>query len=131
LQNLRHNHALHKEIILLSVMVEEIPHIPQGRRIEVQHLQDGFYQVLLHYGFMEDPNVPRDLVLAQEHGLAVDPEDVTYFLGRERVLPSNRPGMARWREHLFALMSRNARNATDFFRLPPDKVVEMGAQVEI
>ena len=131
LQNLKHNCVLHKEVVLLSVMTEEIPHVSQGRRIEVQHLQDGFYQVLLHYGFMEDPNVPRDLALAREHGLEIDPEDVTYFLGREQVLPSNLPGMARWREQLFALMSRNARNATDFFRLPPDRVVELGAQVEI
>ncbi len=131
LQNLKHNCVLHEEVVLLSVLVEEIPHIPQGRRIEVQHLQDGFYQVLLHYGFVENPNVPRDLALAREHGLEIDPEAVTYFLGREQVLPSNRPGMARWRERLFALMSRNARNATDFFRLPPDRVVELGAQVEI
>ena len=83
------------------------------------------------YGFRQNPNVPRDLTLVREHGIDLDLSTVSYFLGRERVLASQDPGMAIWRERLFALMSRNARNATDFFDLPPDRVVELGSQIEL
>jgi KUP system potassium uptake protein len=80
---------------------------------------------------MESPNVPRDLAQARKKGLKLNLKEVSYFLGRERIFPTDRPGMAIWREELFALMSRNSRNATDFFRLPPDRVVELGSHVEI
>ena len=80
---------------------------------------------------MEDPDVPRDLALARKYGLEFDSDDLTYFLGRERVIPSNAPGMSLWREKIFALMTRNARSATDFYHLPPNRVVELGGQVEI
>lgn len=105
--------------------------MPLAQRIEVQSLQNGFYSVLLHYGFRQSPNVPRDLTLAREQGLTLDFSSVSYFLGRERLLATAAPGMAIWREKLFALMSRNARNATDFFGLPPERVVELGAQIEL
>jgi KUP system potassium uptake protein len=80
---------------------------------------------------MEDPNVPRDLALAKRHGLDFQPEEVSYFLGRERLFPTRGGGMALWREQLFAIMSRNSRSATDFFRLPAERVVELGSQVKI
>lgn len=131
LHNLQHNKVLHEKVILLTVDVQEIPRVPPTKRIEVHKLENGFYRVILHYGFMENPHVPRDLVRARRYGLELNLRQVSYFLGRERLLASAEPGMAIWREKLFATMSRNAVNATDFYRLPPDRVVELGAQVEL
>jgi KUP system potassium uptake protein len=131
LQNLEHNKVLHDQVILLSVKTNEVPYVPTSERAVVDKLENGFYRVVLCYGFMEDPDVPRDLALAKQAGLPVDLERASYFLGRERLLPTMRPGMALWREHLFALMSRNARDAADFFRLPPDQVVEIGVRMEL
>jgi KUP system potassium uptake protein len=113
------------------VETAEMPHVAREDRVHVEKLGDGFYRVILSYGFMESPNVPRDLALARKQGLKFSLKEITYFLGRERVFATKRPGMALWREQLFALMSRNSRNATDFFRLPPDRVVELGAHIEI
>ena len=131
LRNLEHNKVLHQQVVVLSVVTVEIPHVPREERLEVEKVGDGFYRVILRYGFMESPNVPRDLTLCRKQGLKLSPREVTYFLGRERVFATKRPGMAIWREQLFALMSRNSRSATDFFRLPPDRVVELGSHVEI
>jgi KUP system potassium uptake protein len=131
LHNLKHNKVLHDQVVLLSVETLEIPRVPREERMTVQKLENGFYRVILRYGFMEDPNVPRDLAQARRQGLEFKPAEVTYFLGRERLFASKKPGMAIWRENLFAAMTRNARNATDFFRLPADRVVELGAQVEM
>ncbi|MGH2542357.1 MAG: potassium transporter Kup, partial [Ardenticatenaceae bacterium] len=131
LHNLKHNKVLHEQVILLSVQTQEMPHVPRAERVEVHELEHNFYQVILSYGFMENPNVPRDLVLAEQHGLELKPKEISYFLGREWLLPTEGEGMALWRERLFALMSRNSRNATDFFSLPPDRVVELGTQVEL
>ncbi|PYR70175.1 MAG: potassium transporter Kup, partial [Acidobacteria bacterium] len=100
-------------------------------RIDVQPLGYGLYNMRLQYGFMEDPNVPEALLAARERGLPLDVEDVTYFLGRETILVTRRKGMAIWREKLFVLMTRNAMRATAFFRLPPERVVELGVQVEM
>lgn len=129
--NLKHNKVLHERVVLLSVETMEIPRVSNKERIEVTKLENGFFRVVLHYGFMEDPNVPRDLMRARKQGLELKASEVTYFLGRERLIASKKPGMAIWRENLFATMTRNARAATDFFRLPPDRVVELGSQVEI
>ncbi len=131
LHNLAHNKVIHEQVILLSVQTEDIPRVPFAQRVEVQPLKNGFSRVILHYGFRQSPNVPRDLTLVREHGLDLDLSTASYFLGRERLLASRTPGMAIWREKLFALMSRNARNATDFFGLPPDRVVELGAEIEL
>lgn len=131
LHNLKHNKVLHDQVVLLSVETAEVPRVPREERMEVHKLENGFYRIILHYGFMEDPNVPRDLARARRHGIDMKPSEVSYFLGRERLLTAKHPDMPVWRENLFAVMSRNARNATDFFRLPPDRVVELGAQVEL
>ena len=131
LHNMKHNKVLHEQVVLLSVNTEEIPRVPTKERIEVHKLENGFYRVILHYGFMEDPNVPRDLARARKLGLEYKSSETTYFLGREHLFASKTPGMAIWRENLFAAMSQNARTATDFFRLPPDRVVELGSQVEL
>jgi KUP system potassium uptake protein len=131
LHNIDHNKILHDTVIFVSVIVEDIPRVPPTERIELTHLGDGFYQINLYYGFMDQINLPRALTLARTEGLVFDALEISYFLGREHVLASKGAGMALWREHLFAFLSRNSRPATDFFRLPPNRVVEMGAQIEI
>jgi KUP system potassium uptake protein len=113
------------------VTTQPVPHVPEAQRVSVRPLGQGVFDVVACYGFMEDPNVPEALRRAQEHGLELDEGDVTYFLGRETLIVTRTPGMSMWREKLFVLMARNAVRATTFFRLPPERVVELGVQVEI
>jgi KUP system potassium uptake protein len=129
--NLRHNGVLHDRIILLSVLTKRVPHVRPEDRVQIQRLGQGFYQIILTYGFMETVNVPEALASIREEGFQLRLSEITYFLGRETVFASERPGMALWREKLFSAMTRNARSATSFFGLPPDQVVEMGSQIEI
>ena len=129
--NLRYNKVLHQYVVVLMVRTSQVPHVAPGDRVTVEALGNGMFNVHVRYGFMEDPNVPEALALAKQEGLDIDVEDVTYFLGRETIIPTNRPGMAFWREKLFVLISRNAQRATAFFRLPAERVVELGVQVEI
>jgi KUP system potassium uptake protein len=113
------------------VTTQPIPHVPEDQRVVVRPLGHGVFDVVARYGFMEDPNVPAALGRAKEHGLELDEADITYFLGRETLIVTRAPGMATWREKLFVLMARNAVRATTFFRLPPERVVELGVHVEI
>lgn len=129
LHNVKHNKVLHERIVFLSVVTEETPHVAADKRATIEDLGAGFIRVRLGYGFMDEPNVPE--ALNTLHGLTFKPLETSYFLGRETLIPSRRPGMAIWREHLFAIMHRNARPATSFFRLPPNRVVELGAQIEL
>jgi len=129
--NLRHNKMLHNHVVLLTVNTARVPHVPDDQRIAVDSLGYGIFTVRLVYGFMEDPHVPNALHAARNLGLEIEPDDITYFLGRETILVTGRRGMARWRERLFVVMTRNAVRATAFFRLPPERVVELGVQVEI
>jgi KUP system potassium uptake protein len=129
--NLRHNKMLHDHVVLLTVATAQVPHVADDHRITVDALGYGIFTVRLVYGFMEDPHVPNALHSARELGLDLDPDDITYFLGRETILVTGRRGMAKWREMLFVVMTRNAVRATAFFRLPPERVVELGVQVEI
>jgi KUP system potassium uptake protein len=129
--NFRYNKVLHEHVVTLMVTTQQVPHVMEDQRVRVRSLGQGVFDVVLRYGFMEDPNVPEALARAQEHGLELDPEDVTYFLGRETLIVTRTPGMATWREKLFVLLARNAVRATTFFRLPPERVVELGVQVEI
>jgi KUP system potassium uptake protein len=129
--NLRHNKVMHEYVVILTVSTAPVPHAPADERMSVESLGHGVSSVRLVYGFMEDPIVPDALREAQDKGLAIDTDDVTYFLGRETILVTHRRGMAMWREKLFVLMARNAVRATAFFRLPPERVVELGVQVEI
>jgi KUP system potassium uptake protein len=132
LHNLRHNKILHRQIVLLTVTTSEAPHVPEGECVTVEPIRDDFFRVTLEYGYMDQPDVPLALAsLPPESGLKVDPEETTFFLGRETLLATSRPGMAVWRERLFAFMSRNAQRATTFFRIPPERVVEIGMQVEL
>jgi KUP system potassium uptake protein len=129
--NLRHNKVMHEYVVILTVTTAPVPHVPPDEQIAVDNLGHGVYTMRLVYGFMQDPIVPDALRAAQSHGLDIDADDVTYFLGRETILVTHRRGMAIWREKLFVLMTRNAVRATAFFRLPPERVVELGVQVEI
>ena len=129
--NMRYNKVLHEHVVTLVVATEPVPHAAPDRQISVRALGQGIFDVVLRYGFMDDPNVPATLARARELGLELDEDDVTYFLGRETLIVTNSPGMATWRERLFVLMARNAVRATTFFSLPPERVVELGVQVEI
>ena len=129
--NLRYNKVLHQHVVMLMVTTQPVPHVPPNQRVTVKPLGQGVFDVVVRYGFMEDPNVPDAVAIACEHGLEVDTDDVTYFLGRETLIVTKAPGMSLWRERLFVLMARNAVRATTFFRLPPERVVELGVQVEI
>jgi KUP system potassium uptake protein len=131
LHNLKHNKVLHEQVVFLAVITNEVPYVPDGHRAVVDSLGHGFWNVRLNYGFMEDVDVPAALRAIGHPQLPFKPLETTYFLGRETLIPSKRPGMALWRERLFSVMARNARPATRFFRLPPNRVVELGAQVEL
>jgi KUP system potassium uptake protein len=131
LHHFKHNKILHKQVVLLSVVTEEVPVVSGRERVEVEDLGQGFYRVVAHYGFMQMPNVLKTLRRAQLAGLSCDPETTSFYLGRETLLVTGKGKMARWRKMLFAFLSRNSRNATAFFGLPPNRVVEMGAQIEL
>lgn len=132
LHNLKHNKVLHSRVVFLSVVTDEIPYVEPESRHEVRTLHEGIHVVTLHYGFMEDADVPAALTATDEAGLRLNRMETSYFLGRETLIASRRgKGMAIWREKLFAMMSNNARSAASFFRLPPNQVVELGAQVEL
>ena len=118
-------------MIFLTVLIEEIPYVEKEQRVEVTELGDSFYRVIGRYGFMEEPQVPEILALGRNHGLNVREMETTFFLSRETIIASTRRGLARWRKHLFSLMSRNAQPATAYFGLPANRVVELGMQIEI
>jgi KUP system potassium uptake protein len=131
LHNLKHNKVLHKRVVLLSLVVEDVARVPDEDRVEVVEFGQGFFRVVAKFGFVEDTEVPHVLGLCKVQALDFDMMDTTFFLGRETLLPSKKPGMAMWREHLFSWMWKNATRAMDFLRLPPNRVVELGTQVEI
>ena len=131
LHNLKHNKVLHEEVVFLTVETEDAPHVPPRERVELEDLGHGFHRIRARYGFMEDPDVPHVLRLARRRGLEFTLPETSFFLGREAILVRGESGMRRWRERLFRFLSRNAVGATSFFRVPPARVVELGAQVEL
>jgi KUP system potassium uptake protein len=131
IHNLEHNEVLHQPVVLLTVETEEVPYVPSSERLEVVPLGAGFHRAIARYGFMQDPSVPEIVARMTQHGLHLRMDETTFFLGGENVVPTRLPGMAIWREKLFALMTRNALRATDFFRIPPSRVIEVRMQVEI
>ncbi len=132
LHNLLHNKVLHERIVLLTVSSEDVPYIPEIDRVEYEALDYGFHRVLIRYGFKEEPDIPAALQQLSDSGaFSFTMMESTFFLGRERLVPHRKPGMAMWRERLFFFMFRNASSAADFFRIPPNRVVEFGTQVEI
>ena len=131
LHNLKHNKVLHEQTLLLTISTEDVPHVPSSERVTVENLPLGLRRITARYGFMEDPSIPDILKRCREAGLPFNVMSTSFFLGRETLIVSKKPGMAMWREALFVWMSRNARSATAFFRIPPNRVVELGAQVEL
>ena len=131
LHNLKHNKILHERVVFLTVVTDEVPRLKEKERTRVEFLGPGFWRVSLHYGFMENPDVPRALRKVKLDGKGFEPMETTFFLGRETLIASKRPGMALWREHFFAWMSRSEGRATAFFNIPPGRVVELGLQVEL
>jgi KUP system potassium uptake protein len=129
--NLLYNKVLHQQVIVLTVSTAQMPHVAPENQVSVEPLGHDLFNVRVQYGFMEDPDVPEALARAREQGLPFDTSDLVFFLGRETILVTRRKGMAVWREKLFVLMARNAVRATAFFRLPPERVVELGVQVEM
>ena len=129
--NVRYNKVLHNHVVVLTVGTAQQPHVPVAERVSVEDIGHHLFNVRVQYGFMEDPDVPAALMQAREQGLPLDPDDLTYFLGRETIIVTRRKGMAIWREKLFVLMARNAVRPNAFFRLPPERVVELGVQVEM
>lgn len=131
LHNLLHNQVLHEQVVLLTVVSEDEPRVVPERRFEVDAYGDGFFRVVLHFGFMDEPDVPAALRLCHLNELDFSPMRTTWFLSRETVISTKRFGMARWREVLFALMLRNANGNLRFFNLPLNRVIELGTQLEI
>ncbi len=131
LHNIKHNKILHEQVVLLTMLTDEVPRVLPAERLEVDELQPGFLRVISHWGYMEDPKLPTVLMYLQSDGYLDETGQVSVFLGRETLLVSRDVGMSRWRKHLFALVSRNAQNPTAHFGILPGQVVELGLQVEI
>ncbi len=125
------NKSLHERVALLQIVTDEVPYVAVYDRVQVEGVGHGFMRIIAHYGFMESPNVQEIMKLCAESGFELDTKDVTYYVGKETIIATDRPGMALWREKLFAFMARNAENPTSFFRIPRDRVIELGMQVEI
>jgi KUP system potassium uptake protein len=132
MHNLLHNKVLHERVIFLTVHVSEVPWMSEAERVKVQPLGHQFFQVDVHWGFMNEPDVPRALALCAQQGLTMVPMETSYFLSRQRLVPGTGPGrMASWRERVFAAMARNAADPADYFKLPTNRVAELGTQIEI
>ncbi|MGB4063443.1 MAG: potassium transporter Kup [Azonexus sp.] len=129
LHNLMHNKVLHERVVLLSVQFFDVPYVPDIDRVEVHQLKENFWSVVIHYGFMDDPNVPGALERCAVFGLDFSPLETSYFIGRETLIPRLGSEMAFWREKIFVAMFRNAGSATAFFKIPSNRVVELGTQV--
>ena len=131
LHNLKHNKVLHERVILLTVKIADQPYWPEAERSDQKEIGEGFFRLVLRYGFMEEVDVPAALKRVHDCGTDFKMMDTSFFLSRQTLLASERPGMMIWREKLFAWMLRNAESAMEFFRLPTNRVVELGSQVEI
>ncbi|HEY4243714.1 MAG TPA: potassium transporter Kup [Kofleriaceae bacterium] len=131
LHHVKHNKVLHKQVALLSIITENVPFVVGNSSLMVRELGHGFYRVVAHVGFMQQPNVPRILSRCAKKGLVVNESDTTYYLGRQTLLTTGKTAIARWRKVLFAFLSRNSRPPTAFFNLPPNRVVELGLQIEL
>ncbi|HEY5911981.1 MAG TPA: potassium transporter Kup [Verrucomicrobiae bacterium] len=131
LHNIKHNKVLHERNIVLTIMTDEVPQVTPPRRLELEDLGHGFHRMIGHYGFMEEPNVPELLALAPIEGEPLKSHKTTFFLSRETIVPHTSPSMVRWRQWLFSVLARNAQSAGSFYRIPPNRVIELGMQVEL
>jgi KUP system potassium uptake protein len=131
LHNLKHNKVLHERVVLMNVHTEDIPHVPEERRIEIAHLEHNFHIVKLNYGFMDEPNIPRALAQCRVLQFRFNLMETSFFLRREKIVAAQRAPFARWRKQVFILMANTMLNATEFFRIPTNRVIELGGQIEI
>ncbi len=131
MHNLKHNKVLHEKNVLLTVTTAETPRVSDEDRIRIEPVSDDFKKVYLTYGFMESPNVPKALGLCRRKGLKFDIMSTSFFLGRRSVVPSAQSGMPLWQDKIYIFLLKNAGNPTEFFRIPPGRVVELGAQVSV
>jgi len=131
LHNLLHNKVLHERVVLLNVVIEDVPSVPEIDRVEVRALPQGFYQLLVRYGFKDEPDIPYAMAMCVTQGLVFDMMQTSFFLGKETIVAHRKPAMPLWREWLFAWMFRNAGSATEFFKIPTNRVVELGTQIEM
>ena len=131
LHNIKHNRVVHEQNLFMTVITEDVPHVPAGERVRLESLGEGFFRMIVRYGFMEDPDVPEILRTAPGLPAPIDPMQTTYILSRENVISGNGPAVMRWRERLYVILRRNARDASSYFRLPPNRVIELGMQIEI
>ena len=131
LHNLKHNKVLHESVLFVTVQNLDVPEVPPEERVSVTELAAKIHRVIIRYGFMQSPNLPRDLAALQSEGVEFDPMQASFFLGRETLVASARPKLPLWRLWLFLFLARNAVSATEFFRIPSDRVVELGARVSI
>jgi KUP system potassium uptake protein len=131
LHNIEHNQVLHEQVVLMTVRTLDIPRVPEERRVEVEGLGGGFFRVAVSYGFIDRPEVPGALVLCQAAGLRADPARTSYFIGRETLIPTPRPPLGPVEARVFTFLSAGNLSATTYFGIPPERVVELGAQVEV
>jgi KUP system potassium uptake protein len=131
MHNLKHNKVLHEKNIILTVITAETPRVKEDDRVKIEPINDDFKKVVISYGFMESPNLPKALGLCRKQGLKFDIMATSFFLGRRSVVASAQSGMPLWQDKLFIFLMRNAANPTDFFKIPPGRVVELGTQVTV
>ena len=131
MNNIEHNRVLHEQVVLMNVRTQDVPYVPEDQRLDVARLGAGFFQAIVSYGFMDAPNVPRAMELCQARGLRADPMRTSYFIGRETLIPTPRPPMGPVEARVFAFLSAGSLSATAYFRIPPERVVELGTQLEI
>jgi len=131
LHSLKHYKVLHERIIIVHAAVEEVPIVPESRRLEVRKLGKGFFAIEVHHGFFETPNIPRLLEGARAFGLAVDITTTTFFIGRETLVPSEHSALGRWASRIYLQLAASALSPARFYRLPPNRVVEFGTQIAI
>ena len=131
LHNLKHNKVLHERVVLMTVKTEDFPHVPEDHRLEIHHLDQNFHTITLRYGFMDHPNIPRALAQCRVMQFHFNLLETSFFVGREKILSGRRPGLSHWRKALFIFMSNTMLDATEFFRIPTNRVVELGGQIEL
>jgi KUP system potassium uptake protein len=128
---MRHNRILHERVVMTTLITEARPFVPDSERIQVRELNRGFWRIIVHYGFADEPDLPAAMRMAAKCGLVLDPESVSYFIGRERIVPRARSAMSGWRRWLFILLSDTEISASDYFRIPVGRIIELGARTEI
>jgi len=131
LHHFKHHKVLFEQVILLSIVTQDLPRVDPQERLMLEEFGQGFYRITAHYGFMETPRVPEIMALAGRLGVKTQMADTTFFLGRESLFTTGKSRMASWRKILFSLMSRNAMNPTNFFEIPPGRVIEIGTQIQL